>query len=139
MSLRQWLGKSIREAASLKSRSDRSSAADRLGVPEPAESQVVLRDDSTTSTTPTIARVPREVEYVEKLPPEVLSTTHDVAYDWDYAVKRAELRTLYEKSKDLNWNARTDLDWSIDVDPEREIVADAFNPIFGTDVWRRLD
>jgi hypothetical protein len=37
------------------------------------------------------------------------------------------------------WNARTDLDWSINVDPEDQIVADTFNPIFGTDVWRRLD
>jgi hypothetical protein len=96
-------------------------------VPTPAESQVLVRDAS------------RAVEYVEKRPTEVLIATHEVAYDWDYAAKRAELRTLYEKSKDLMWNARTDLDWSLDVDPEDQIVADSFNPIFGTDVWRKLD
>src|SRR5260221_11358553 len=114
MSLRRWLRQSLRAAVT---------------VPAPPESQVVVRE----------ARTPRAVEHVGKLPPERLTATHDVAYDWDYAVKRPELRTLYEKSKDLMWNARTDLDWTIDVDPEREIVADAFNPIFGTDVWRRLD
>jgi para-aminobenzoate N-oxygenase AurF len=70
---------------------------------------------------------------------ERLAAENDVAYAWDYAGKRPELRTLYEKSKDLMWNARTDLPWQTDVDPEREIVSDAFNPIFGTEIWKRLD
>lgn len=62
-----------------------------------------------------------------------------VTFTWDYGVARPELRALYEKSKDLNWNARTLLAWDTDVDPEGEIVSDALNPIFGTDVWRKLD
>ena len=62
-----------------------------------------------------------------------------ISFDWDYATKRRDLRGLYEKSRDLAWNVRTDVDWSIDVDPEREMVPDTFNPLFGTDVWRRLD
>jgi len=119
-------------------------AATAARAPAAEESQVVLRDVSSSVRTPVAAaravrRSTAEVEHVAKLPPEVLKTTSDVAYDWDYSAKRAELRTLYEKSKDLMWNSRTDLDWSIDVDPEAEIVADTFNPIFGTDVWRRLD
>jgi hypothetical protein len=124
MSLRNWLRQSILEAAK------------RSSVPEAEESRVVLKDSASSSR---MTATPAVVEHVAKLPPEVLTATHDVAYDWDYEVKRAELRTLYEKSKDLTWNARTDLDWSIDVDPEREIVADTFNPIYGTDIWRRLD
>ena len=64
---------------------------------------------------------------------------HIVTYDWDYGTKRQELRTLYEKSKDLNWNARTDLPWKTSVDPESELVPDMFNPIFGTDIWKKLD
>ncbi|MBX3262408.1 MAG: ferritin-like domain-containing protein [Labilithrix sp.] len=60
-------------------------------------------------------------------------------YAWDYRTQRPELRTLYEKSKDLNWNARTDLAWDTNVDPEGEIVTDACNPIFGTDIWKKLD
>ena len=101
MSLRHWLRQSLRDAASAATRGNISA------VPAPEESQVVLR--STPRGT---------VEHVAKLPPEVLTTTQNVAYDWDYSVQRAELRTLYEKSKDLTWNARTDLDWSIDVDPD---------------------
>jgi len=121
------LGHSLREVAS----SPRSAASSR-SAPAPAESQVVLREVDTSAR-------PREVEHVAKLPPEVLTTTVQVAYDWDYSARRAELRTLYEKSKDLTWNARTDLDWSTNVDPESEIVADSFNPLFGTDIWRKLD
>lgn len=62
-----------------------------------------------------------------------------VTYTWDYATKRVDLRALYEKSKDLMWNARTDIDWSIDVDPERENSPDQANPIYGTDIWNKLD
>jgi hypothetical protein len=62
-----------------------------------------------------------------------------VTYVWDYASTRPELRTLYEKSKDLNWNARTALAWDTDVDPEGEIISDSFIPIFGTDIWKKLD
>lgn len=62
-----------------------------------------------------------------------------VTYAWEYVTERPELRTLYEKSKDLNWNARTRLPWDSDVDPESELVSDAFNPIFGTEIWNKLD
>lgn len=62
-----------------------------------------------------------------------------VTYAWDYADKRQELRTLYEKSKDLMWNSRTDLAWDTNVDPESELMSDAFNPIFGTPIWKKLD
>jgi hypothetical protein len=62
-----------------------------------------------------------------------------VVYDFEYSRKRAELGVLYEKSKELNWNARTDLPWDTDVDPEGEILPDTFNPLFGTAVWAKLD
>ncbi len=65
--------------------------------------------------------------------------TSAATYAWDYGTQRPELRVLYEKSKDLNWNARTDLAWDTNVDPESEIVNDAFNPLFGTDIWKKLD
>src|SRR5437868_10472721 len=40
-------------------------------------------------------------------------------FSWDYRIRHAELLRLYEKGKTLQWNASTDIDWSIDVDPER--------------------
>jgi len=41
-------------------------------------------------------------------------------FTWDYDKgARPALKTLYEKAKKAQWNGETDLDWSIDVDPER--------------------
>ena len=57
------------------------------------------------------------------------SVLHAVASDagalftWDYAKgARPQLEKLYEKAKTGQWNGSTDLDWSIDVDPERTAV-----------------
>jgi hypothetical protein len=43
----------------------------------------------------------------------------DSTFTWDYERSRAALGKLYEKAKVSQWNASTDLDWSIDVDPEK--------------------
>ena len=70
---------------------------------------------------------------------ETLRVTHDAAYAWDYAVQRPELRVLYEKSKDLMWNARTYLPWETEVDPECDILPEHLNPLYGTRIWKLLD
>jgi hypothetical protein len=43
----------------------------------------------------------------------------DAIFTWDYERSRPPLIKLYEKAKTSQWNASTDLDWSIDVDPEK--------------------
>src|SRR4051812_10199950 len=44
----------------------------------------------------------------------------DALFTWDYEKgARPGLSKLYEKAKTSQWNGATDLDWSIDVDPER--------------------
>ena len=49
----------------------------------------------------------------------------DAIFTWDYEKgARPALNKLYEKAKRAQWNGETDLDWSIDVDPEK-VVADA--------------
>jgi hypothetical protein len=57
------------------------------------------------------------------LPPagarEAVPHATDSILAWDYAVHREPLLALYEKGKRLQWNASTDIDWTIDVDPER--------------------
>jgi hypothetical protein len=56
---------------------------------------------------------------------EQLETIHavesqlDSIFTWDYERSRPALVKLYEKAKTSQWNASADLDWSIDVDPER--------------------
>ena len=57
------------------------------------------------------------------LPPagalEKVPESSETLFNWDYKVHKDQLMNLYEKSKRLQWNASTDIDWSIDVDPER--------------------
>ena len=67
-----------------------------------------------------------------------LHVEYSLAYSWEYNASRLDLRALYEKSKDLMWNARA-LPWSTQVDPRAEVVPDAMNPLFGSDLWRKLD
>jgi hypothetical protein len=40
------------------------------------------------------------------------------AFVWDYTRDRTQLVTLYNKAMGSQWNSVTDLDWSIEVDPE---------------------
>ena len=39
------------------------------------------------------------------------------AYVWNYGDRRDRLTELYEKSKLGRWNASTDIDWDVGVDP----------------------
>ena len=49
---------------------------------------------------------------------------------WNYDRSRPQLVTLYNKAAAGQWNGLTDLDWSIDVDPERMAATQADpNPI----------
>ena len=54
-------------------------------------------------------------------PEEVLHAVKDQAdalFTWDYSKgERPRLDKLYEKAKVSQWNAQTDLDWSVEVDP----------------------
>ena len=47
-------------------------------------------------------------------------------FTWDYQKgAKPQLDKLYEKAKKAQWNAQTDLDWSIEVDQERVVMANA--------------
>jgi hypothetical protein len=64
-----------------------------------------------------------------------VSSNIDAIFTWDYARSRPALIKLYEKAKTSQWNATTDLDWSIDVDPEK--VASELG-VGGTERFRDL-
>ncbi|MDQ1373713.1 MAG: hypothetical protein QOJ09_1051 [Actinomycetota bacterium] len=42
------------------------------------------------------------------------------SFVWDYDDRRPRLGRLYEKSKVSQWNAATDIDWTVEIDPGRE-------------------
>src|SRR5262245_4607081 len=77
---------------------------------------------------------PTPPEGVDRLP-----IAFDATYTWDYATQRADLRALYEKSKESMWNAKNALPWDIDVDPEAETFPNEFISIYGTPLWDKLD
>jgi hypothetical protein len=67
--------------------------------------------------------------------PEQFATT----FRWEYEDGRDALLRLYEKGKNLQWNATTRIDWSQDLDPENpQGLPDESISIFGSDVWRKL-
>jgi hypothetical protein len=66
----------------------------------------------------------RDIELPPGGPEERVPTAFPTIFNWEYKIRHAELLRLYEKGKTLQWNATTDIDWSIDVDPERIRVTD---------------
>jgi P-aminobenzoate N-oxygenase AurF len=84
--------------------------------------------------TPLSIRLPSPPQGTDTVP-----TAYDTVFNWRYAPERADLRQLYEKSKESMWNARTDLPWDTDVDPEEPTMPDQMSPIWGTYLWDKLD
>jgi hypothetical protein len=61
-------------------------------------------------------------------PDEAVRVVHDHAdriFSWRYERERPQLVTLYNKAAGSQWNSVADLDWSIEVDPERVIEDEA--------------
>jgi hypothetical protein len=114
-----------------------------LRVPNPPDSETHIRQEAAVpvASPPNYTELARALSTPAKEGPagtESLAVEYSMFYSWEYNVARVDLRALYEKSKDLMWNART-LPWSTDVDPEAETVPDVMNPLYGSDLWRKLE
>jgi hypothetical protein len=66
-----------------------------------------------------MSQIHRDIELPPVGPEERVDTAFPTVFNWEYKIRHPELLRLYEKGKQLQWNAATDIDWSIDVDPER--------------------
>ena len=63
----------------------------------------------------------------------------ETTFCWEYEEGRDALLRLYEKGKNLQWNANTRIDWSQDLDPENpQGLPDEAVSIFGSDIWNRM-
>ncbi|MBW2415553.1 MAG: ferritin-like domain-containing protein [Deltaproteobacteria bacterium] len=71
-------------------------------------------------------------------PIETYSVSQDVTYNWNYDTPRRQLMRLYDHAKRDQWDGALRLDWSVDVDPESELVPDAAIGIYGTPLWDKL-
>ena len=53
---------------------------------------------------------------------DVLKSPMEICWQFDYAIGIDKLRNLYAKSKQRQWDAARDIDWSMEVDPSRPII-----------------
>lgn len=60
---------------------------------------------------------------------EIILTSFDSNYVWNYGSVKEGLHDLYEKAKRDQWNSTTQLAWSTPVEPESEIIPSQFNPL----------
>lgn len=96
---------------------------------------------SVPSPEPTIQRARKDLGIPSDPTPSTstIRVAFDSVYTWNYEVARPDLRALYQKAKGAQWDAQTLPDWSIHVDPEDQIVPDEMIPIYGSDLWKKLD
>ena len=60
-------------------------------------------------------------------------------FDWRFDEGRTTLMHLYQKGKDMQWDALERIDWSLDLDPENPMeMPDEAVPIFGSRIWDKM-
>ena len=69
----------------------------------------------------------------------VVARDAEVQFSWDYTGGRVELTKLYSKAKRSQWNATTDIDWSIDVDPLDTGGLASYLPMIAAESFERFD
>ena len=92
----------------------------------PVLSLLACRNGESSGRRPKRNTLPDDVEQtgVEAAPATepAVEDNADAIFTWNYGKgERAKLDRLYEKAKTSQWNATTDLDWSIEVDPTKVI------------------
>jgi predicted unusual protein kinase regulating ubiquinone biosynthesis (AarF/ABC1/UbiB family) len=69
----------------------------------------------------------------------VVTRDAEVQFSWDYTGGRAGLTKLYAKAKRSQWNATTDIDWSIEVDPLDTGGLASYLPMVAAESFARFD
>jgi hypothetical protein len=69
---------------------------------------------------------------------EQLDCKLDLIYNWGYEKARKDLRDLYSKAKQNQWNSDDTLPWATPVDPEAPTFPEELMPIFGSDIYAKL-
>jgi hypothetical protein len=70
---------------------------------------------------------------------ERIEVSLDVNYNWGYQETRKELRELYRKAKRSQWDGEQRLDWSIEVDLDKQYMPDFMHPLYGSEIYAKLD
>ncbi len=63
----------------------------------------------------------------------------DAVFDWRFDEGRDRLMHLYQKGKDMQWDAVNRIDWSQELDPENPMeLPPEGNALYGTPLWERM-
>jgi len=64
----------------------------------------------------------------------------DSVFDWRFDEGRTTLMHLYQKGKDMQWDAVDRIDWELDLDPENPMeMPDEAVSIYGSDIWNKMN
>lgn len=64
---------------------------------------------------------------------------YDAVFDWRFDEGRTTLMHLYQKGKDMQWDAVNRIDWELELDPENPMqMPDEAVPIYGSDIWNKM-
>lgn len=64
---------------------------------------------------------------------------YDTLFDWDYDEGRTTLMHLYQKGKDMQWDAVNRIDWDLELDFENPMeMPDEANALFGSPMWEKM-
>jgi len=62
----------------------------------------------------------------------------ETAFDWRYDEGRTQMMHLYQKGKDMQWDALHRIDWDEQLDPENPMeMPDEMNGLFHTPIWQK--
>jgi 1,2-phenylacetyl-CoA epoxidase catalytic subunit len=63
----------------------------------------------------------------------------NAAFDFDYGPGRNSLMHLYQKGKDMQWDAVSRIDWDLDLDFDNPMqLPDESNALFGSPIWEKM-
>ncbi len=77
---------------------------------------------------------PEDVEQIA----EIFHTPLTGAYAWNYEEADKKIRKLYRLGKERNWNADSDVDWSITFPRHESPVQEMFNPFVGYEPFEKM-
>ncbi len=64
---------------------------------------------------------------------------YETVFDWEYDDGRKQMMHLYQKGKDMQWDALDRIDWALELDPENPMeLPDEMSGIYHTPVWKKL-
>ncbi len=64
----------------------------------------------------------------------------ETAFDWEYDDGRKQMMHLYQKGKDMQWDALNRIDWGLELDTENPLeLPDELTGIYHTPIWAKFN